>query len=182
LTDVVDLVSAAKEQGTFSILDAIKGRGYPSDSETVYTDVEAAYEVNRLEEQINDSKDSKEVDRLVAVQQEYKDRVKASALTFKMRGINEGVIDGIKKEAQGKFEDIWTGEGAQWCNDRYLAAHIVEVSDAEGNVDEHKWTGEEVEGLRFLLPRESFETLTTLMHKLTFAASYFDASVTPDFS
>jgi hypothetical protein len=190
MTDFDALVTEATNPRTFSVLDAIKSRSYPQDIVTVYTDVNSAYDIHRIEEKIADLTDADQINALDQVIAEFKDKIKASALTFRMRGLPREQIDAINDEAHLKFP--WTdktapdpvdrGIGGEWVNRSFIAAHIVDVTDADGNVDSHKWNADEVAVLRGRLPDESFLALIRLMQELSFAATYFDASVTPDFS
>jgi len=193
-TDIAALVDNAKAKGTFSVLDAAKGRSYPQDIVTVYTDVEAAYQIKTLEAQDSDETDTASHEQRVAEIDALKGRVAESALTFRLRGIGSGTKKAIKTEASLKFPveydalgqyvsggpDI--GDGAEWGNAKTLAEHIVDVTDLEGNVDEHHWSPEEILDLKDTLPEESFHAIENLMFALSFTATYFDASVTPDFS
>lgn len=185
MSDVNALIEKAKEKGTFSVLDAAKGRGYPKDEKKVYTDTAPAYAIKVIERQIADlgTEDSDKINALDAEIEELRKTLESSALTFRMRGISRGVIDSIIAQGKEKgFESTDYGDGARWCNKYYLAEHIVEVVDAEGNVDDSHWDVDKVTELQAFLPDESFEALTLLVHELTFASAYFDASVTPDFS
>lgn len=195
MTDIVALVNDAKAKGTFSVLDAAQGnRSYPQDIKTVYTDVEAAYEVKRLNKLDAGEKDNAIHEAIVAQIDEAKERVRNSALTFRMRGIGADTKKSIREEAEAKFPfetdaaGVITGggpdygDGAEWNNAKVFAEHIIDVTDIDGNVDEHHWTPEEVITLRATLPDESYTALENLVGELSFAAAYFDASVTPDFS
>lgn len=188
MTDPMSLVAQATEPRTFSVLEAAKGRSYPQDIISVYTNAEAAYQVNLLEKKINShATDDAELAAMVEEQNAYKDAVKASVLTFHMRGINPGLIRSISDEAHtktfdGEEGDALVGRQNVWSNFSILAAHIVSVTDAQGNVDEHKWNFEDVETLRDWLPDDEFDKISNMMFDLSFAAALFDASVSADFS
>lgn len=196
MTDINTLVDDATAKGSFSVLDAARGRSYPQDTVSVYTDEEAAYEVHRLNQVDADEKDSAAHESRVAEIDALKERVKASVLTFRMRGVSDKVKDSINKETIAKFGEAvisdtgqWIsggadfGDGADWNNAKLLAEHILDVTDAEGNVDSHHWTPEEIIDLRTnVLPEDQFQELVGMLFKLSFAKNWFDASVTPDFS
>lgn len=181
MSDIISLVDAATTPKTFSVLDAAKNRSYPQDIVTVYTDAESAYQVNVLERKINDTKDNEELEALAAEQDAFKALVKASGITFRLRGIDPGLVKRIGKEADAKFPDD-IGDRNEFNNYSLIAAHIVDVTDADGAVDASRWDAESITGLRDLLPGEEFDKITNLMIELSFAAQLFDASVTPDFS
>jgi hypothetical protein len=192
MTDFDAIIQAATDKKTFNVLDAVKDKHYPQDITTVYTDVNAAYEIHRLERQIADlgPDDHEAINLLDEEIAGLKEKIKATALTFRLRGIGRGLKDAIIKE--GELEFPWTdktkpnpaeyGPGGEWTNRKFLAAHIVDVTTADGSVDAHKWNEEEIRELRGDIPDESFLELIRLMRDLSFASTYFDASVTPDFS
>lgn len=195
MTDINTLIDNATAKGTFSVLDAIKGRSYPQDQVTVYTDEAAAYRVHRLNEINSNENDAAAHEEQVRQIEELKESVKGSALTFRMRGIGSAVKKSVHDEAMTKFgaEEFdeagnWIkggdryNEGGQWSDDKILAEHIISVTDAAGNVDDHHWSVGDVEALREWLPDQSLTELKNLVRKLSFTADYFDASVTPDFS
>lgn len=196
MTDIAALVEGAKAKGTFSVLDAARQAAtvYPQDIRTVYMDKASAYEVKRLEKLDADEKDGPVHEAIVAQIEAAKERVRNSALTFRMRGIGEKTKDSIRQEALLKFPEVKDefgnlisggadyGDGATYYNDKVFAEHIIDVTDIDGNTDEHHWSLEEVAELRETLPDESFASLVELMYELSFAAAYFDSSVTPDFS
>jgi hypothetical protein len=181
MTDPIALVTEAVNPKTFSVLDAAKNRSYPQDIVDVYTDAESAYQVNRLERKINDATDNDDLEALSAQQEDYRAKVKASVLTFRLRGINPGMIRSLSEEAKAKFPDDENKQN-EWSNFSILAAHVVDVTDADGNVDDHKWDHDDVVSLRDWVPDEEFDKIADLMLNLSFAAQLFDVSVTPDFS
>jgi hypothetical protein len=190
MSDVAALVEKATAPGTFSVLDAIKGRSYPEDDVTVYTDAAAAYEIRLLEEKIADVEDGNEVNALDAELERLKHRVRDSKMVFHLRGFNRGVIDGIMKQGREKFpwedkllpDPLERGEGARWANAYYVAESIIRVTDSQGNVDEHHWDVDEVMALQATLPDDVFEKILDKTIELSFAALFFDQTVTPDFS
>lgn len=195
MADIATLVESAREN--FNVLDALKGQAYPEDSVTVDTDVRTGYQINVLRRKIrklehdlvgeDDNTERERIDdEINSLQQQIavlKDKLKETQQTFHLRGIPPQIIESIQTEAREKFGDdgVDFGPGAIWANDNFLAAHILRVESADGSVDEHKWTHEDVATLRGFLPDESFEKVATLMQELSFAASYFDATVTADF-
>lgn len=182
MSDVTGIIEAATAKGTFSVLDVAKGRGYPQDTVDIYMDHDAAYEAHKIELQIADETDEEIVNLKDQARKILRDRVLASKLTFHMRGVNSGTVEGLQKEAKKKFPEEDDREVRnEWVNDSYLAAHIIKVVDAEGNEDGHKWTAEEAQQLRAYLPAESFLKLRIKQEELTFAAMYFDETVNADF-
>lgn len=182
MSDITGIVDAATAKGTFSVLDVAKGRGYPQDTVDIYMDHASAHEAHKIESLIAETTDPNVVEFLEDQRRALRDAVIKSRLTFHMRGINSGTIEGLQKQAKKKFPDDEDREERNaWVNDSYLAAHVVKVVDAEENEDGHKWTAEEMAELRGYLPAESFVKLIAKRDELTFAAMYFDETVNADF-
>jgi len=184
-----NIMETALAKGTFSVLAAAKGRAYPQDIVDVHTDAESAYKAQAIENRINDLGAGEENANLVNTLDTERNALlatmKASSLTFLLRGINKGTTDGIIAAAKEKFGDITDPpnyERAEWVTLSYLAAHIVSVTDAENNVDDHFFTVTDVQELAAYLPEDQFRKLLALMSELTFAATYFDQAVSVDFS
>lgn len=171
----------AMNKGTFSVLEVAKGRGYPQDIVDVYLDHDAAFKIHRLEARIASEQDGEKVNALDDERRELVEKVKASRLTFHLRGISEDDIEAVQKQATEKFGPDESNDKGKWSNGAFLAQHIVSVTNAEGEVDSHKWTADEVVELWKVLPTESFNKLLLLMQELTFAARYFDEAVSTDF-
>lgn len=179
----LELVETASAQGTLNVLEAAKGRAYPEDSVTVYTDAAAAYEARQLATLAADQTNADEADTINVQIKAAQALVWKSALTFHLRGFSRGVIDSINEEARVKFgtEDTNSGEIANWCNLKYVAESIIRVEDIAGGVDEHHWTPEEIQSLYDLFPIESYDKIVNKMFELSFAATLFDAVVDADF-
>ena len=52
---VLNLVEKAQAKGVFNITDFAKGRAYPQDTVIAYTDVDSAYELKKINEEIADA-------------------------------------------------------------------------------------------------------------------------------
>lgn len=176
-----NMLTEALSKGKFSVLEVATDRAFPQDIVTIYTDHDAAFKIHRLEQKIADTREGEAVNALDEERNALKEKVKSSALTFHMRGISQGLMDDIQTKAKADFGNEETPEKATWVNSAYLANHIISVTDAEGSIDDHKWTAEEVASLKRILPVESFQKLVELMFELTFAARYFDEVVSADF-
>lgn len=183
MADVIELVEKATEKGTFSILDAARGIGYPKDTVDVYTDIEAAYLIKHYNAQAANELDPEKVDEIAAKVDELKQRIKDSTYTFHLRGYAPEVVKAINDEARAKFdvEDTSEGDAAVWCNYKYVAEAIQLVTRPDGAEDHTHWTPEKVEELAFILPDGEFDKITSKMSELVFTAAYFDQVVDADF-
>lgn len=171
--EVLSLVEEAQKPGNFNLGEFVKGRGYPQDTVEVYVDVESAYELSKLNDTLVRTTDEAELEKLEAKAKELSDKILESKLTFKMRGIDQKQVERIEEASRKKFPDE---EDVSWVLDymsELIAANIISVEDAKGNVDERVFTGEDVENLRSYLNSESWEKIVSTMQKLTLATGYF---------
>jgi hypothetical protein len=175
--NIIDLAEEAKKKGKFSLADAIKGRAYPEKSVEVYIDGGSAFELADVTERLKATDpDSPEYEKLNKEAEELSKKIVDSKLTFHMRGVGQGVVERITKEANDKFGTDGGLNEAEWVK-YYLCAliaeNIIKVSDAEGDEDDRD--------LRDAIPVDSWEILIDTMQKLTLASSYFDAATDSGF-
>lgn len=170
--EVVSLVEKAQEKGKFNLAKAVKGLSYPTDSVKVYLDIDSAYKLNSVNDLIMQTGDLEELKPLEAQAKELADKVLASKVVFNMRGIDQKQIEAIEasiKEDKETASDEWWV--AYTC--ALIAANIVSVEDAEGNIDDHLFTYEDVVELRGTMPAEGWNKIMSTMQKLTLATGYF---------
>jgi len=170
---------------TFDVLAAAKGRSYPTDNVTVYTDVAALYTYAHLEASANNAKEGDEANEFDEALKPIREQILASGLTFHMRGFAPGVRKSIDEEAKAKFgedADLDNGDGLAWRFGKYVAESVVKVENVNGDVDEHHWNVDEVLELRAFLAEEEYAKLVDLALQLSLAVWEFDKAVTPDFS
>lgn len=169
---------------TFSVLDAAKGRSYPTDEVTVYTDVASLYLLNELDAIANDAETGDEANAVEPAVAELREKIKESALTFHLRGFSPGVRTSINDETRALFGeevDLDEGDPLIWRLNKYVSESIISVTNTEGAVDEHRWSDEDVASLRGLLPDEEWVKLQDLTLKLSFESWHFDEAVNADF-
>ncbi len=173
--NVIELVQEAQKRGKFSLADAIKGRAYPEKSVEVYLDAGSAFELADITEELKrlDPEDAQYAELSEKVL-ELEAKILESKITFDMRGVGQEVVEKITAEANekhGEDAEAW----AKFYSCALVASNIVQVSDKDGNVDDSKFTADEVALLRGAMPIDAWQTLVETMQKLTLAASYFDA-------
>jgi len=181
LQETIEMVKDAQKQEKFSLTEAIKGRGYPSKEVTIYTDAEAAFELVELEDQMKnlgvDQNDK--YSELEEKAQELSERVRNSKLVFTMRGVGQGVVEQITADANktyGKPTGDGEGAGDDWFRfyaTSLVAENVVKVVDAEGKIDDHKFTYEDMLEVRNNIPSDAWSILVATMQKLTLASGYF---------
>ena len=171
--DILDVVEETKSRSKFNLADAIKGRAFPEDTVDIYLDVESAYKLTQLRDKLIVSFDEKDTEELENEVETLAKKISLSKLTFKMRGIDQKRVEEIEKETKS-VNGI--DENDDWIHDymsALIAANIIEVIDASGNVDDHEFTGEEITELRGNLSGEAWDVLVGSMQKLTLATGYF---------
>lgn len=180
--EVLELVEKAQKKGTFDIAKFAKGIAYPEDQVVAYVDVEAAYKLNKLNDEMSKIKsDSPEYDKLDKQAKELSSKILESKIVFHMRGVNQEVIEAVTAKADKKFPKKLDALGQVIDNDSWLiewtcgliAANLVKIENADGEVDERVLTTEDVIELRKHLPREVFDLLIAKMQQLTLAGAYF---------
>jgi len=169
----------------FSVLDAAKGRSYPTDEAVVYTAVAEMHKYEKINFQANNAATGEETNTFDEQLKPLREAILASALTFHMRGFAPGVVQNINIETRAKFgedADLDNGEPFLYRTDKYIAESIIKVTDVNDAVDEHRWSVDDVVALRGWLPEEEFGKIRLLMFLLTFRAWEFDQAVNADFS
>lgn len=190
------IVAEMKEEKSFSVLDAIREVKYPTGKVRVYLDGEAA---SRLEELYGEKKlleadgslASQELNEVLAEIEELEAQVKAGALVFHMRGVPPKVRRIIFKTAarQYKVKQSDSEEEADEKSMKYnesvtyetIRHAIVKVEKADGSVDTHGWTVDEVAQLDDVLHESEFAKIDGLCAKLTGGATLFNETLDADF-
>lgn len=177
MTDV-DIVADATSEGKFDVLEAAKGRSYPSKDVKIYTDEESAYAAELIEKEIALEEDPERVNELDAQRAALRDKVLASEQVWHMRGVDRRVRRSAEKSAKKRDED----ERAEWLTFGYIAGMLVRVTQtASGSVQEKLWTTQEIADIMDTLPDESINTIVSAVEELLFGGLRFDALVTADF-
>jgi hypothetical protein len=181
--EVLELVDKAQKKGTFDIAKFAKGIAYPEDTVTAYLDIESAYKLNTINDEMARLKlaDPAEYEKLEAQTKELSDKILASKVVFHMRGVNQEVIESITEKADKKFPKKLDPMGQVIENEDWLkewtcaliASNLVQIENAEGEIDEKHYETEDVLELRKHLPREIFDLLIAKMQQLTLAGAYF---------
>jgi len=178
--NVVELVQEAQSKGKFKLTDAIKGRAFPEASVDIYIDAGSAYEFGQIQEEIKSvDAGSQKHEEMLSRMEELAEAIKESKLTFHMRGVGQGIVEKATRLATKKYPKAEKGEEENEWVAYYLsmlvAENIVKVVDFEGNVDDSKFTVDDVLELRAIMPVDSWELLIDTMQKLTLASGYFEA-------
>jgi len=180
LEETIEMVKEARKPGNFNLIDTIKGRAYPEREVSVYTNADAAFKLVELDEEMSKvaDKDLERYNALEAQAQKIAEELQKSKLTFLMRGVGQGVIEEITDRANVLYkkpeDDDHDSEGwFRFYVTALIAANIVRVTDAEGNVHEKQLNIDEMMEIRNNLPADAWSVLINTMQKLTLASGYF---------
>jgi hypothetical protein len=177
--EVLELVDKAQKKGTFDIAKFAKGIAYPEDTVTAYLDLESAYKLNTINQEMSASPAN--YDELETQAKELSERILKSKVTFYMRGVNQEVIESITDKADKKFPKKLDALGQVIDNEDWLvewtcgliASNLVQIENADGEIDDKHQETEDIIQLRKHLPREVFDLLIAKMQQLTLAGAYF---------
>ncbi len=181
--EVLSLVEKAQSKGVFNITDFAKGRAYPQDIVTVYIDVDSAYELSKVNEEIGDAKLGEE-DKVAQLEEQAKElteKILKSKLVFHMRGVNQDIIERVTEKCNKDFPPVKNQFGQEEPNESWMkewtcalvAENIVKVENADGEFDERVFTADDVNEFRKYLPREVWDIIVEKMQQLTLASAYF---------
>lgn len=171
---------------TFDFLQHASGTSFPTDTVNIYTDVDAAYHIEKLEQQANSETDTDKVSALEEQIAVLRKRFEASRYVVHMRGLSGKVEEEINADADKLFgEDVPEKANPQkdeWYNRALIGRHIVKVVDAEGRVDESKWDSDKIKALFATITPEGVARLASKTRELTFRSDIFEnVEVNPSF-
>lgn len=179
--EAVKLAEQAQDKKVFNLTDFIKNRSYPQAEVIVYLDDEAALEIVSLNDQLVRALSPEEAKPLEDKIAALADKIKETSLVFKMRGVNQEVIEAIVKKVNLRHNvsskqeaDSVTGE---WMRDyitMMVGENIVSVTGPDGSVDASHFDYDKTDELRKNLPSSEWAKLVGSMEKLTLAGGYFE--------
>lgn len=174
--EVVSLVQEAQKQNVFNLADAIKGKSAPEKTVTVYTDIQAALDLQEVNGKMNNFTYIMDDAKFAALQTEAEElsaKISTSKLVFHMRGIDQEQVELVTSSIGGDRAKDNTLEFARDYSCALVAANIVKVENANGDVDERRFTLEDGRQLYKSLPAEAWITLVNTMEQLTLATGIF---------
>jgi hypothetical protein len=179
--EVLKLVEKAQSKGVFDIAAFAKGRALPQDTVTAYLNVDAAYRLDKLNKEMSLLLDAKELELLEAQAKEIAAEVIASKVIFHMRGVTQAEVEAISAKCtkdhpaeQDAFGNkVNTNDWLKAWTIALVAANIVRVENADGDVDERIFEAEDAKKLYDTFPKEVWDLLVEKMEQLTLASAYF---------
>jgi hypothetical protein len=194
--EIENIVSEMKAEKPFSVLDAIRGVKYPTGKVRVYLDGEAAARLEELHEdrkleEAEGSLASAELNAILEEIETLEKQIKLTALVFHMRGVPPKVKRVIADAARRQFkiakddDEATIAEKQEGYNRNLtyeLMRHsIIKVENADGTVDGHGWSYDEIAQLDDVLIESEFSKIDGLCAKLTRSSHVFDESLDADF-
>lgn len=155
MSDIEEMVEAAKAPGKFNIIDVVKGRSYPTDEIDVFIDEHVAFQASELDAEIvkiAESMDKKNLDKktvdtllkkrdgILDQKEKLVEEMGGTRYVFHLTGISEGVRQDIYDKAVEKYpveyeknKNAFTGETDKVElenpeRDRYFTSMLWEVS------------------------------------------------------
>jgi hypothetical protein len=188
------IVEEATSREKFDVISFFSGGALPTEKVTIYRDIEAAYELNKIyeaeEAESKKKKSKKQVDELSIADSdnaneeligEYRDRLNASAVTFHLRGLAPAAQTAIQKKLEATL-DPSSEEFTDTFFGTIIAKTIQYVTNAQGARDDSPWDKDRVDELSVNLPGEAFGKITEGVAKVTYAGNAIDKAVSADFS
>ncbi len=180
--EVIELVKKAQSKGTFDITAFAKGRAYPQDQVTAFLDLDSAYELEKLNNEMRLVTDPELLAPMEERANELADRVKASKVVFYMRGVNQATVEKITEYCNNGFEFTTDAFGNRQPSGMWIlnwttalvASNIYKIENADGEMDEREFDLASTTELRHHLPTQVWDMLVDKMQKLTLATSYFE--------
>lgn len=185
---VEERTTAALTKGVFNLKDALDKRTYPTAKVIVYLDAANIVKLSKANDKMTqlaqaEERNIPEYEKYERAAEKFKKAVLASALTVHLRGVDSGVYQAKRLEADTLAEEKgWSaGEREEHYEHSIIAASMVKVEDVEGNADQREFTVEDVDALAIKLPIEQFVLIDRKVAELTFETSYFDSAVDAGF-
>lgn len=160
---------------TFDVFSFIEKTEYPVDTVSIFTDTKSAKEYVDAKKELDELSngdaafDPAELEKRI---EDAADKLKASSLTFELRGYAPGVVEEIMK----LHEDDETGGDYD-----LIARAIIGVRNIEGAKDSHIWSAEEVKNLKGRIAENEYFKLLNAVAGVIFTAALFDQAVDAGF-
>jgi cell division protein FtsX len=197
---VKELADEAKQSGVFNIVDAIKGRAYPSEQVSVFLTEDTAYEASKIKEKMDSEAATLSDSKMKELNKKLEELVKkmdSEKFIFTITGISEGDRDSMLESVLEKFpmeydeqKNPFTGEVKKVelenkqrdkiFTDMIWKSHIVKIVSPDGS-EQKDLTDSEIEVLRTSLPLASIAAINEAIEKVRVASAVFMASLDEDF-
>lgn len=187
-----EAVAELTDKGSFNVFDFVAGTIAPEDTVTLYTDANAALkmakiliaEKARAEREADDLSIADEDATDESVVTELHEKLLASGLVFKLRGLLPDAVTALDEDVKSKTNYVAGEENEEYAtlfNNTLIGLTIVSVTNPAGAVNTDKWTAKMVKGfLPSLYPSEAGK-LYNAAAELSYVGAIFDRAVNADF-
>lgn len=193
-----ELAAAAREPGTFSFIERLRGRNYAKDSVTVYLDEELGYKLAELKRQIEEAPNlsAKELDVIQKKIDAINAELAPSKYVFYVEGISNQDYDKLVDDAAEQFPyeyaetvDPWSGKKSKEViqsderNEYFtnsLWAKTIRKVENDGNFDENV-TSEFIEMFRRLGPLNALQHVGLAIEKMRMGSEWIEYAEDEDF-
>lgn len=195
ITEVEAAVATATSEDEFDALAFFAGAALPEDTITVYADAQAGYrlteilEAEKAREATSKSEGLGLTDDITYTDEDevnaLHERLKASAVIFKLRGLAPAARDAIERKARASNPYVEGTENREYNEDynaSLIASTIVSVSNAKGKTDKNKWDKARVLAFADAAQPSEFDKLYVGAFKVNFIGDAIDRAVSADFS
>lgn len=187
-------VNEALNQESFDVLEFVTGDRTPRKKVTIYTDAEAGYRLDELlaleENGVAQSDGLSITDDVPWVDEEevaeLQEKIKASALTFHLKGLAPKVRDAIQKELQARhnFSDTASDEAKVAYFEDFsgtLISRSIEKATNAAGASDTSWSTDKVNTLRGRINGTEFARLDEAVFDINTDAELFTRAVNADF-
>lgn len=211
MSDIEEIVEKAKKPGTFNIVDAVRGRGYPTTEVDIFLDEDVAYlatkvedEIKKISSQMDKTSNTDELKEITSVYEEYvskKEKIVeemgGSRYVFHLTGISEGERNDLYDKAVELYPieyetdrnplsgEINKKEKESEARNKYftdlLWSRYITKIVAPDGSEQVGITLEDARELRRTLPIASATRITEAIEKMRAATAIFMLSVNEDF-
>lgn len=209
---MTETIDAAKAPGVFSLDKFLAEVAYPEEEVTLFTDARSVNELMKLRTEYRDvegkvaelSKDKRKgqrtvsgeqpieatlktelENRLVAIQTEIDaldDKVGESAITFKLRGMPQHVVEAITSKYFTDKNKNYSGTPEEEDRDYELMARsVIQVTDANGNIDHTEMTADRIKTIRGALLENEYVRLVQHVAHVNLNGALFEQATDASF-
>lgn len=199
MTNTEAIVDAATNSETFDVLEFVTNAKLPEDTVSVNTDYAAGMRLNKIfaAEAAREKNAKKGKKDSLSIGDDYDDvtdenevnelyeRLAATAITFKLRGLAPAARKAIQNNLRATLNYTEGAENPEYweaLNTKIVADTIQSVTNASCQTDPNKWTPERLAKLEEIAHPEEFSKLLIAALELNFATQLVEAKVNADFS
>jgi hypothetical protein len=191
-----ELAAAAREPGTFSFIERLRGRNYAKETETVYLNEELGYKLQEIEAKIDNGPSVDDLAELEKQLAAVRAELASDKYVFHLEGISNEAYDELVAEAVEKFPyeyedsvDIYTGKKTKEIVDspdrneyftNLLWSKVIRKVEASGDSDQNI-NSEFIETFRRLGPINALQHIGLAIEKVRMGSEWIEYAEDEDF-